>query len=226
MSEHRIHFAGDRDVYQRVIKEPRQMVTVRSERKPFNDGDIVNATFDHSPADKIHVITQREQQIKDIHPGLLLLDGFLTPHTVLEMLNHFYEQKGPWQLNSSVARTLFVPAWMDKQLSPLEQMKLYYGPAYYEDPNFEPKLLKDSSFGNLFFYAFYYWLIEYHHLPVENYPAELQARDLVDKDRAKGMSELLELTLAAGKKRGKKATEEVKFYTHHFMIGDTAQEVK
>jgi len=226
MTEHSIHFAGNADVYQRVIKKPRQMVTIRSEKKLYQDGDIVNATFDRAPADQIHVITQREQQLKDVHPGLLLLDEFLTPHAVLDMLNHFYKQKGPWEVDSNVARTLFVPAWLDKAVSPVEKMKLFYGPAYYDDPNFEPKLLKDSSFGNLFFYAFYFWLIEYHKLPLENYPAELQARDLVTQDQAQGMSDLLELALAASKKKTKKAQEDAKFYTHHFMIGDTAEQVK
>ena len=109
-----------------------------------------------------------------------------------------------------------------KGLSPAEQMYVKNGAAYYEKDDFEPDLLKSFGLGTIFFPAFYFWLVEYNGLPIENYPKELLAREIIDEDRAKGMEELFGHVKAGWKSKSKKGRDEASFRGWHYILGDTA----
>lgn len=217
-----IHFAGER-VSDRIVRRPLQMVTLRAEAKPYQDGESVRATFDDHEDSIIHVISQRVEQIQDMHPGLLLLDGVLKHSDAVAIFETHYPHKGPWTVTSHAARTLFLADEFMQAAGPAENMRLRYGQSYYEKPDYELDLLRDWALGTFFFPAFYYWLIEYHGIPTQQYPQELLVRELIDEDRAKGMQELWQRTKQLEKAGTTKKRELAKFYGWHYILGDTAE---
>lgn len=223
MSKDVLHFA-DEAAYSRIIETPRQLLTVRTKPKQYKTGDAVQATFTNHHPELVRIISQVKQPIQEIHPALLLLDGFVNPPAVLDMLNTYYPQaRKKWQLHSPVVRTMFIPEWLNESSEPSEKIRLFHGEKVYKTSDYELSLIKDPVFENLFYPAFYYWLIHFHGISESNYPAELQARDLVSAEQAAGMTKLYAILEKSRKKTGKKNEERTAFLAWHYVIGDTAE---
>lgn len=223
MSKESLFFAGN-GVRERVAVTARQLITVRAGLKPYQAGETVQGTFADGPAESLKIISQVPERVNEIHPGLLLLDGFLRPQDLVRMLKSYYEDR-LWNLKSTVVRTMFVPTWVESNLRPVEKMRLFYGKEYYDKENFEVDLIKDPLLAKYFFANFCWWLIEFHGMPLENYSDELAARDLVSADRAKGMKEIYNMAMASSKKSSKAADKQTKYLLHHHMLANTPEDL-
>src|SRR5260221_6993703 len=151
-SEATIYFAGE-EARKYVVDIPRQLVTIRSKKKDYKSGDEVSAKFQVGDETLLHIASQRERQIRDMHPGVILLDGFLSHGQVPEMMQENYSSQ-EWNVASSVAYTIFAADWLYEDMS-LEEKRAFSYPDdhYLNGQESDIALIKDPMFDWLFFSA-------------------------------------------------------------------------
>lgn len=202
---HQLRFIGENPItYRRLVagdegvRHPAvELVTMRSERKPYADGDRVEANFgdENVPPAELVVVVQVTQKIKDIHQGIALLDGQLDHADIVQMMSAIYNRE--FTLDDEITYTLFVPAWVVTTLSPELQSRLLNAADFYQkdDEVLEPhqlaeRVITDKDLAGVFFPAFFYWLTIENDVEIEDYPAALAQRGIIDGSRAAGMQEL------------------------------------
>lgn len=216
--------------YNLIIEQPIKLLTIRAAQKNYQPGDVVQAVFpdvgheggsDPVPRiDQIRIISQVAEQIGQIHPALLLMDGFLESAEVAEMMDRQYPEQAPWTEESLVWRTFFVPACF-AETDLVKQMRLFHGQAYYGKPDFELDLIRDPLLSDTFIWAVAYWWIEHHDLPLDAFPQALQEREMIDADKALSMQQMLREVYALGQKKSKKAQREIELLLAKFLSGQT-----
>lgn len=211
----KLHFYGEnpekyRDVVvgqEKTGMMPVELVTMRRSPKEYQAGDQVWAVFNEGDVEgaTLQVVLQVTAKIKDIPPGIALLDGCFDTARVVKMMEGIYaEDKNgkPFTKNSEVTYTLFVPAWMLSHLGENENQKLQNVHAAFDpdhhlsDLELSNRVISDPELSKIFFWSFYIWLTDFYYIQKKDYPQELAKRGLISDTEKEKMEEFYQQYLA------------------------------
>lgn len=200
-----LQFSGD-DV-EKMVLQAKKLVTIRAKAKGFKNGSLVQAEFTNSTGETTNqslvVVSETTQRATDIHPGLLLLDGYLSAQAALDDLRTYYTFL-PNDLKTELTVIFFLHQDVYQQLISSGVFSNYY---LFE--KFQPdEALPNSRFAHFFYPIFYWWLIEYHSFKPEEYPHLLKERGLAQDWQVENMQKYLE-----------KINQDPEFFLNHFITG-------
>lgn len=176
------------------IRESGKLVTIRtSDYQDVKPGSVLQAKTDDANM-PIVIIRNDYQSLGSLHPGVLLGDGFQTVPEAAQALTRFSR-------NGSVSEDSFVHAlfflYQKKMNSlPKDTRQLLLNPNISTSDLFDfrdtRQNKKNEAIRELLFRSFYFWLIEFHNIDIEQYAQELADRDIISASLIGPMQKLFE----------------------------------
>ena len=193
-----------------LILNNAKLFTLRERLKGFTRNSEVAGMHKESAASTqvtkipIRILSELAQQIGNIHPGLLLLDGYLNVGQAIDDLREIYVRT-QWTESTTAAGILFVTQQLVQSMGERDIAMLSLG-------GNQAEAITSLRFETVVFPAYYFWLVGFHNVPEERYPLELQSRGIISEDRVKTALEHLEQHKKSRKKGDKK------FHKWHFIL--------
>lgn len=176
------------------ITQSGKLVTLRtSDYQDVKQGTVLKAKTDDANM-PIVIVRNEHQSLGSLHPGVLLGDGFQTAPEAAQALTRFSR-------NGNVSEDSFVHALFflhQKKMNsfPKDTRQLLLNPNISMSDLFDfrdtRQNKKNEAIRELLFRSFYFWLIEFHNIDIEQYPQELANRDIISASLIGPMQKLFE----------------------------------